>query len=655
MKSLSANCSQGLYYFLLLKFFFLSFPTFVFSQEIKQYDSLYKPQSSHLGHAKFDYYLNKKGEVIKHGKFIYKSEQKDSISQSTALVNSWNGQYKNNIKDGKWIYESQSHAVKIEGVSEASVQYTTSTNETYKSLGYKDGYPDGAFNFKANLYEDKNLVKNTETLTANLKDKKINGDFELSFLDKAHEKVTVKGNATNGLMQGFWEFYYQKDNIKERREYKEGILLTLTKIKGKDTVLNLIYPQSKTINEALTGGATDPLINSPLSLIYSDGYPRNSPYITAQLEGEKILNNALQTIFKYDTDVFKSSSLPLGTNRAFYPLNSDEKDLLKKWETTEANFRNKINTIKTLEIDNLTFVKDSTIQIIINWAIKQDSLKNYIKPWNDILLKEQIEYYNRQGLLIDYARDILENDTITTENGAHVFHYEPKVQEKPNFLSYIVLNFEDRTHVADSLITVFNRKVEELHLENEVLNVNKKIVNKSKAIDSIYKQSLGYDKLYTLITKTKEYFVKEQFEDNFNQFIAEVEVPSKIKQGEAILSSFELLNKTYQVSADIGKRAKELDSLYTDYVFDPFTYSDQVPTRLKKRLYNIITDEMTSQLIGQAHITYQEPAEVLKRVNKIYALQDRLYFLVDKNTIKLERKLRRNKSLDERLTLLNAF
>src|SRR5690606_42005167 len=103
------------------------------------------------------------------------------------------------------------------------------------------------------------------------------------------------------------------------------------------------------------------------------------------------------------------------------------------------------------------------------------------------------------------------------------------------------------------------------------------------------------------------------------------------------------------------ERAKELDSLYTDYVFDPFTYSDNVPTRLKKRLYNIVTEEMNTQLIEKAQTDYTQPGEVLKRLNKIYALQDRLFFLVDKNTIKLERKLRRAKSLNERLNLLNAF
>lgn len=634
---------------------FVSFQTSVFSQEIKQYDSLYKPQSFKLGHATFDYYFNRKGEAIKHGEFAFKSEQKDSTSNNTAFINLWNGQYNNNNKIGKWTYKTKSHAVEIKDISESSVQYVISTNETNKSLEYKDGYPDGEYNFKVNLYEDDKLVRNTELLTTNLKNKKIDGTIKLSFLDKAQDKITLKGKATDGLMEGTWEFYYSKDDIREIRQYKNGILLTLTKVKKIDTILNLVYPQSEIIQKALNENKSSQLINSPLSLIYSDGYPRNSKYIRAQSDGEKVLNRALKVIFKHDNEAFINNSLPLGTNRAFYPLNSDEKNQIKKWETTEANYRDRVNTIKTLEIDNLTFVKDSTIQTIIHWAKKQDSLKNYIKPWNDILLKEQIEYYNRQGLLIDYARELLEADTIVTEKNTHIFHYKPKVQEKPNFLSYIVLNFEDRTHVADSLIALFNEKAQELHLANEVLTMNNRIVDKSTSTDSIYAQPLTDNKLYTLITKTKKHFVEVEFVERFNQLISEDELPSKVKQGEDILANFELLDQTYEVASNIDERAKELDSLYTDYVFDPFTYSDNVPTRLKKRLYNIVTEEMNSQLIEKAQNSYKEPAEVLKRLNKIYALQERLFFLVDKNTIKLERKLKRNKSLEERLTLLNAF
>ena len=641
--------------FLLPFLSFLFFQSLALAQDIKQYDSIYKPKSSNSGHATFDYYLNKKGEAIKHGAFVFKSEKRDSVSQNTAIVDFWKGQYKDNVKDGEWVYESQTYAVKIKSISETTVEPVTQTHKTVKTINYNNGYPDGAFIFKSNLFEDGRLMETAELLKTTLQDKKINGDFELSFSDKVHGKITLKGKAVNGLMQGVWEILYDTERIKETREYKSGILLTLTKVQENDTIVNLVYPQSDIITEALANETSDQLINSPLSLIYSDGYPRNSKYITEQLDGEAILNRALRAIFRYDTEAYDKNGLPLGTNRAFYPLTSNEKEQLKKWETVEAGFRDKVNGIKALEIDNLTFVKDSTIQLIINWAKQQDSLKNYIKPWNDILLKEQIEYYNRQGLLIDYAKELLGSDTIITESGTHVFHYKPKTQEKPNFLSYIVRNFEDRTHVADSLITVFNDKVEELHLENEALNLNNKIVSKSKTIDSIYKKQLYDNRLYALITKTKKYYTDIEFEESFNQFIEEADIASKINQGEIIVSNFELLNQAYQVSANIVERAKALDSLYTDYVFDPFTYSDGVPTRLKKRLYTIVTDEMTSQIIEKANTEYQQPAEVLKRLNKIYALQDRLYFLVDKNTIKLERKLRRNKALNDRLTLLNAF
>ncbi|MCG7860004.1 hypothetical protein MD537_23690, partial [Flavihumibacter sediminis] len=94
-----------------------------------------------------------------------------------------------------------------------------------------------------------------------------------------------------------------------------------------------------------------------------------------------------------------------------------------------------------------------------------------------------------------------------------------------------------------------------------------------------------------------------------------------------------------EIAVRLPVRSKRIDSLYTIYTFDPFTFNDKFPRRIKKKLYDLIAVELYSDLLKQISIN-PSISEVRTGIRRLYDIQERLLFLHDKDTRKLERKLR---------------
>lgn len=636
--------------FHLLIFSCVSFDAF--SQQTFTYDSIYEPSPGLIGEALFTYTTNDDGKKIKNGDFEFVREVRDTATQNSATYNLWQGQFNNNIKVGDWEYETKHHTVEISEISEIELNYTIYTEDEIVEISYINGFPNNEFLLESTLYADRQRVKNMEYLKTVFTGEKINGDMEFFLADRDEDIVAVNGRAINGLMEGIWEFNYFNENITETREYSRGILLSLTKRENGEVIQELTFPLSEELAAAVEGDANVELANTPLSLNFSDGYPRNSKYLREQEKGKEVLELILQEIFQFDENIDFTQQLPLGTNRGFYALESEEEDYLEEWSEIEADYRLHLQQINNLEVGNLNLVKNPGIQAVIKWAEKQEELEEYIRPWNNILSREQVEYYDRRGLLVDYAHDLLARDTITVNDEEIIFDYEPE-EKGENFLGYIVENFRDRNRVADSLIQDFEVELEELEISNEISAISEEISVKREEIDTLYQQQPEMQSLRNTLYNVKSHYYNVEFDAEFDKFLNTKNDSLQITRGEQIISRLQILEDIHETGMRISERSNELDSLYTEYTFDPFTFNDQVPVRMKKRLYNIVTEDIIDELIERANNTYLKPSEVLKELDEASRMQERLIFLQDKNTKKLERRLRRSNSLREQVELLN--
>lgn len=625
------------------------------AQQTFTYDSIYQPAPGITGEAQFEYFFNDNDQRVKNGDFLFEREVRDTLTPTTATYNRWEGQYNNNIKVGSWIYETKNHKVEIKEISDINLDYDIFTEDEILEINYVEGFPEGEFFLESTLYINNNRVKNLKYFETDFINGRMNGNFEFILSDEDKDLISVIGEVSNGLMVGLWEFKYFEDNIVETREYDRGVLLKLTKTEDNQIIQELDFPISEGLKAALNNEQTEvELVNNPLSLRFSDGYPRTSEYIKAQERGTEVINMIFNEIFQYDQNIDPTEQLPIGTNRGFYPLTSEEQEKLEEWAEVEVNLRENIQQLKNLEIDNLNFVEDPEIQTIIKWTEKQEELGEYIKPWNNILSKAQAAFYNRKGLLVDYSYRLLQSDTLVVNQEEVIFEYEPR-EKGENFLLYIVENFKDRNKVGDSLIKTFSVELEALEINQEISEINNQISSQKEKIDSLYQNLPEHEKIQNTLYNVQSHYFNNVFPNEFEAFTTASEEGAQVQNGRDIIVQLELLKNIKTTGDQISERHLEVDSLYTEYTFDPFTYSDQVPVRKKKRLYNLVTDDIINRIIDRANSSYMEPREVLKDLQLAYQMQERLLFLEDKNTSRLERRLRRSDSLNERIELLNSL
>lgn len=624
------------------------------SQQIRQYDSTYTPAPEMQGTARFEYYEDKEGRKIKHGDFSFVREERSSDNRNAALYTSWKGQYNENQKVGEWTYESRNHLVSINSISEVSLDYSIYTIDEYLEINYKDGFPEGEILLESTLYADKQPEKRLKYFQTEMKNGRMHGEFEYFLADETEDILSVYGQLEDGLMAGEWGFNYHQDDLRETRQYNQGVLLSITKSNGGGPK-EIKFPLSEGLIAALANEETDvELAGKPLSLHFSDGYPRTSRYIEEQQKGEDALMGILEEIFRYDQDIDLSRQLPLGTNRGFYPLTSDERKIIADWTKIEAKYRTNLRELNNLRIESLNLAQDKETRIILGWIEEQEEINDYIRPWNNILGKEQVEYYNREGLLKDYAWNLLSRDTVTIEDETRIFEYEPK--EKPeNFLIYIVENFRDRNIMGDSLVERLSQKLETLETSREISGLNENIAQQKKEMDSIYSFPSNYNLVDYLLRKTRRDFGESIYKEELNRFAEEEDLDEKISIGQDLIVNLEIMKEIHATGINIATRREKIDELYTEYTFDPFTFSDQVPVRKKKRLYNFVQEQVIEKILSRAGENTTDPTEVLKDLQLAQQMQERLVFLEDKNTRRLERRLLRSDSLNESVELLNSL
>ena len=621
-----------------------------FSQRILRFDSLYVNELGVPGEAAFNYYLDR-GKVIKSGDFSFKAEWSDNLCPTHLIKENWTGSYRENQKHNEWTYTVKEYNVVIKSISDEEMEYDVYLVQSDFKVNYNRGDFDDKFTYERTQYINDEKKRTLEKLELTFSDNKVNGEINYQKND-TEESVSIKGKAFKGLMDGTWTFNHSSAEIVEKRKYKKGVLISLFRESGKDTLEYLEFPLSEEIQHHLDNKHGDfEMADKPLSLLFSDGYPRNCQYISAQKVYNEYLGYMLDITFLFDQDNELKHGLVLGTNRGYYPLSNREKDLLKGWPEQEFKYRKTLQRANDQLFLNIRYREDSMMQVLSEWIIAQESLLEYIKPWDEILFKDQLEFYYRKGLVMDYARSVLENDSIYVHDSLLIFNYDTE-KKHDDFLSYLHANFGERMQMGDSIINMVDRRLGTLYLADEVGVLNVEIIRAKSKMDSIYKHTNFNMDIAPFAHNATNFYLTTYFEIEYDFFLEASSISVQKESGAELLKDLIVLQDIHKEFGIITERMNLLDSLYTEYSFDPFTYSDKVPVRAKKKLYDIVAMDMFYKMLTRIDPMKSEPGDVLNALHLISTLQKRLIFLRDKDTKKLERKLRSNKSLKDRLELL---
>ena len=361
----------------------------------------------------------------------------------------------------------------------------------------------------------------------------------------------------------------------------------------------------------------------------------------------------LHDLAVFDPDQSKLIKVPLSSNRGNYPFNKEEKDMLVEWNKLYKKYRERLHIIENEEVINLSESHDSTIVLVLNWLNEENKLMPDLAKKMAHPMNKRLEHVYREGINVDSAKTIMESTTIDYFDEKITFNYSDKDDEQSNILAYLLENMKGRLKVADSLHLIFKVKVKSLHLTNAIMLRNDKIIRLINGLDSTLDAHFKDPILNNLVNSVHDHYLEDIRSREYQKFLEEVnDKEHQAIMGDTILLELKAIENIYQLIDSLAKQRKYLDSMYTEYVFDPFTYTDRVPSRVKRRLYDVIANQMFTQMVNKA-TAEPDPIHCEMVLKDLYEVQAYLVVFRNEDTKKLEGKLRRHKDLNDRLKILD--
>lgn len=626
----------------------------VAAQAQQIYTGEYMVQPGMTGTAVFAYTESREGKLIKTGDFQFTYSDTTDRSASTFTEMQWKGRYKRDVKHGEWRYHHLQHHLQVLNIVDFTPNYRLNTRREFVRGVYNQGEPDGPWSVKIESisnYDQNRVISRGE---ATFKQAKLHGNL---YYSEDEGQVVITGQADQGLMVDRWQFKYPDEGLQvtELRDYRKGFLTSLVKLDEEgDTLAYLHFPLSDKIRAYLEDGKDKNVLNAPVSLHFSDGYPRNSELLIAQDAGNGYLEELMEYLMRHDADFGRLYGLPLGANRMYYSLSPDEEALEESWVQVFYDYRSKVSRLRELSGQGGFTQPQDTIQMINRWIDVQEDLLEYIEPWDNIISKKEMGYYYRQGKLRDYVQDVLATDTLTFDDQYSVVSYAPYSGGESSFLFFLDHNIKQRTLMADSLLIIYERRNQFQQDVVQLLDKKKEVLKEKNAVQVSLQTPTGD----TRVDQLRAYLRTDVLEPLSEEFLISTSdsllSPTELKMNGEILHG--KIIKISEMGAMLQKLAaskKVLEDLYTAYRFDPFTYSENVPYREFPTLYETFAVNMIDDLLKESQ-KETNVAFIFSNVSLAVRIQERLASLSDKEELlrRIEKRLTKRQSREEQLALL---
>lgn len=627
------------------------------AQELFRYDSLYEVKEGLLGKADFQYSKDRSGTPLRQGAFSFVAAQMDTTCATRAKDVVWTGSYKDDLKDGAWEYTELLQEVEVVGFTDTfKVNLLLSTLRERIRGTFDKGVPEGPWTLSSRAFENGRPIGAGSSASLLMSQAKVSGRFEAAGTDVRGHPYRISGEALDGLMVGPWELELTVNGsvVREVRDYVKGFLRTLRRMDAGtgDTLLVVDFPLSKEVQKVMEGGRTSLRpANVPLSLNFSDGYPRSSTYLSVQRPGGALIDQVLKQVFKNDDGVYRTNGLPLGTNRLIHPLSDTEEQLLASWPELVRDYEESVMRLASLQDEFSRFATNDTLEHIHRWVALQQDVLGSIAPWGRSFENKEIEFYDRKGMLLDHAAETLLMDSLHLPHSEVIILFGEASREE-GLLQFVTANMEDRMLYADSLERLYQDVIAGLSLDESIASLASRIEEVAASTGKALRDGVTDERVAPFADRMRSVYVDAQLNEavsRFRDFNASREVQRAF--GDSIVSAYAEVEDMLQVASRIYRRADAIDTLYTEYVFDPYTFNDRFPRRIKRRLYQFAAEETFAMLVAEA-LRATDAALMRRWLQRIEDMQRMLVSVLNEDTARMERRIRTKMTLEQRLELL---
>ncbi len=626
---------------------------YLYAQKIQAYQGSMVLESGDSARVTYTY-IESKGKRTLQGDFTLKSEKVLANDDIQYLTNTWQGSFEKGLKQGNWSYTADNHLINIKGVKEFNVVSSLQTTSSVLRASYDMGMPNGLWEYNKKRYFKGENPRVLATAKLQFNRGVLSGKV-LARIEDDNFPVDIQGQVNeNGFLHGTWLLNYKQDSIQvqESRLYENGFLLDLvrtTKNKSNDT---LSYISWDHVKEALQNSKDRDFTIYPekFPLLFDVGYAANAPEIVEQEIGNEIMRTILRDMLYLDTSFVKNPPRILGTARFKYKSNKQESALMTAMKAYPDTIQKVLQQIRNKKFFELNNQRSDTL------AWSYEYLKNYnqkLTDWQEVITFINSDAYPFVNPAIYFEQQI------PFLKSADTLRYNYDGENKTKIIQYTQQSIKN-------VASLYGRMREEETLIREIVQ------QCNSALDKVLKSD-KLDRMETILLTAfkeveEEYAIthkevsglliqnwRQQFLDNeFNKRKHNYTSSNSYEEKESLL--YENLNFLSDLKP-LPKRIQKIyyvkdsiDQLYTQSKLDPYTFNT-VETKVKRKLYDKLAIELFDYL-QKGLATEKELVELIRRLDQVELLQQRLFQFRDTNTAALERQLKPKTEVQEVMAII---
>ncbi|HSJ69924.1 MAG TPA: hypothetical protein VK921_19750 [Anditalea sp.] len=643
----------------ILIFFIILITTgLTYSQQREKYVGEYTFNNEE-GQAEFSFFENREGNIILDGNFIFIRRTIDTLDRTLLSKLNVNGNFRQNQKHGRWRYVQEEHRVELRDVIDFEV-ITEIESENYElSAEYNEGLPNGIWEYKENKFERGRLEPLFRSDPINFSSGNITGGVSFEqFGDYLTYNISGRLDA-QGVMTGEWIFTYMRDTVfvRETRRYENGFLLGLrvvndeTKEVINEVIFHEVIQNLDRLNQGEKVGFS--IAEARFPLTFNVGYRQYFEEIQVQERGNEFLRHVLSRILQYEEDYVQEdgylSQYPIHTRRFEYPISKDDQSNIEEIEESFEALQSEVNRFANMNALAINRYRDDSLAFAYEYFQNKQERLDRVDTLVQILTSDEIRYIDqnvfvREGIdylsAFDTIRYEFDNDVMTKE-----LSYEEEISDDKSLTENVIAYIRREQSLVDILSNYITSELEQLEQTDDLATLEARILENKAEVDSIYlTHKTISNRDLEMFAAVFENILQRQFNELSRRYSEMDTYIERIEQGEVILDLISEMQDQFDRLAAVFPTIEDLDETYQEETFNPFTYS-RYNVRAKERLFDnggmVLFNHYINELNNEESYTM-----IKEHLNKIEALQERLYELRDVDTRRIERRLGRRTSIN---------
>lgn len=608
-----------------------------------------------FGDAIYEYREGIDGTIIYDGFFRFDAKEIDSLDQTQLTKFKVTGNYKDNKRDGRWLFDLERHRVNLLDVVDYEVKSSLESEDVEIKGSYAGSLPHGGWEFTESGFSDGEIVERAKSEGIKFDRGVMVGNVYFRRFEGERTQFIRGEVSPRGRLQGEWSMVYLQDStiISEVRTYENGFLLGLVRrdLETDEIIDEVIYYSTinklnKLSNEDGLGFAVS---SKSFGIDYNDGFFLDADEVVVQVSGNSFIKRFIRDILAFDESVEVDGAIlrsPLQTSRFEFDLTSED---LSYMANIPVLFSGLVDSVSTYsEMNSLTLNQYRKDSLAFSYAYFNHEAQHLdrLSQIVDLVRTGEIKYMDLDNLNRDvWDRLVFNNELTYVFDGDTLSSPIPakfSMDTSESFLSNFHDYLSDKLESAAVMGAYVKRELLEIEVNSRLRVLESRIVQRKAELDSLYQSYIPQDSDERRVLQALvDNFLSSGFDRLTAEYAELSEFDIKEDKGTVLLDMLDELEKRFPNIATLFARMEELDKIYLEETFNPFTYS-RYDVRAKERLFDagmILFREYLNNLVQEDDYT-----EIKNHINAIVKLQDRLHELRTQDTRTLERRLGRRSS-----------